>query len=51
MATFSYTAVTDLIFWWSGATPPRTSPNGVGRRSYRSTRTVRPGALSSASAA
>ena len=29
--------ITDLILGWSGATPPRTRPNGVGRRSNRST--------------
>ena len=36
-AVFSYTRVTDLIFGWSGATPERTSPNGVGSASSRST--------------
>ena len=36
-AVRSYTRVTDLIFWWSGATPARTRPNGVGTRSNMST--------------
>ena len=32
-AVFSYMRVTLLIFGWSGATPKRTRPNGVGSRS------------------
>ena len=36
-AVFSYTRVTDLIFGWSGATPERTRPHGVGSRSIMST--------------
>ena len=33
----SKTRDTDLIFGWSGATPRRTSPQGVGSRSNKST--------------
>ena len=36
-AIFSNARETDLIFGWSGATPRRTSPHGVGRRSNMST--------------
>ena len=43
-AVFSYTRVTDLILGWSGATPARTSPNGVGSAS--STSTSKPAARS-----
>jgi hypothetical protein len=39
-AVLSNAAVTDLIFWWSGATPKRTRPNGVGSRSNMSTWTT-----------
>ena len=50
-AVLAKTRVTDLIFWWSGATPPRTSPYGVGRRSNTSTSTGVSVRLSRASAA
>src|SRR6478752_270566 len=36
---FSNCALIDLIFGWSGATPERTSPHGVGSISNMSTRT------------
>ena len=49
-AVFSYTRMTDLIFGWSGATPARTSPNGVGRRSNMSTSTSTSSCLSRCSA-
>ena len=39
-----------LISWWSGATPPRSSPHGVGRRSIRSTSTSPRWRLSAAAA-
>ena len=42
---------TALMFSWSGATPNRTSPHGVGRRSSMSTRTIGSSLFSSASAA
>ena len=32
-AVLAYTRMTDLIFGWSGATPARTSPYGVGSAS------------------
>jgi hypothetical protein len=38
-AVFSNWALIDLIFGWSGATPERTSPHGVGNISSMSTRT------------
>src|SRR6185437_11080554 len=38
-AVFSNWALIDLIFGWSGATPERTSPHGVGSISSMSTRT------------
>ena len=38
-AIFSNARETDLIFGWSGATPSRTSPHGVGSRSIMSTST------------
>jgi hypothetical protein len=38
-AVFSNCALIDLIFGWSGATPDRTSPHGVGSISSMSTRT------------
>ena len=37
LAVFSKTRETALISGWSGATPRRTSPHGVGSRSIRST--------------
>ena len=47
-AVLAYTRMTDLIFGWSGATPARTNPYGVGRASKTSTANP---AFSSASAA
>jgi hypothetical protein len=38
-AIFSKARDTALMFGWSGATPSRTSPHGVGRRSIMSTST------------
>src|SRR3954463_12318587 len=38
-AVFSNWALIDLIFGWSGATPERTRPHGVGSISSMSTRT------------
>src|SRR5882724_10725314 len=38
-AVFSNWALIDLILGWSGATPERTSPHGVGSISSMSTRT------------
>ena len=40
-AVFSNARETALMFSWSGATPSRTSPHGVGSRSIRSTSTRR----------
>src|SRR5690349_10179126 len=40
-AIFSNCALIDLIFGWSGATPERTSPQGVGSISIMSTRKSR----------
>ena len=39
-AVFSKARETALMFSWSGATPRRTRPHGVGRRSIRSTSTT-----------
>ena len=39
-AIFSNARETALMFGWSGATPSRTSPHGVGSRSIRSTSTA-----------
>ena len=50
-AVFSNTRETDLIFGWSGATPARTSPHGVGSRSNISTSTFWSLCFSSRSAA
>jgi hypothetical protein len=47
-AVFSNCALIDLIFGWSGATPERTSPHGVGSISSMSTRTSLFSASSSA---
>src|SRR6478752_9201255 len=41
-AVFSNWALIDLIFGWSGATPERTRPHGVGSISSMSTATSRP---------
>ena len=50
-AVFSNWLMTAFVFSWSGATPPRTRPYGVGSRSNRSTVTARPGTFSSSSVA
>ena len=50
-AVFSNARETALMFSWSGATPRRTSPHGVGRRSITSTSTRGSSLFSRASAA
>src|SRR6185312_7281270 len=49
LAILSNSRVTRLVLWWSGATPARTSPYGIGSRSKTLTRT--PCWVSSSSAA